>query len=130
MVKIKNEWFCYSSEEEIDDLLSKLSEKGFNEKNLITNINKILVKKLKVTKIGAIIENDLDNNQIILKKALEWKNHSVGINKIKHNLTTNLNKLKKISDVLISLEEKLSNYLGLQDKEWESKSNREDFVNY
>ena len=39
-VKIKNEWFCYSKEEEIEDLLSKLSEKGINENQKGINRNK------------------------------------------------------------------------------------------
>jgi len=128
LIKIKNEWFCYSTEEEIEDLLSRLSDKGVNESNLITNINKILKKKLKVTKKGNIIEDVPDPSQVMLRKALEWKNQCTGINKIDHKISKNLSYNEKIAEVLISLEEKLSEYLLQLDKEWESVSNREDFV--
>ena len=67
-VKNKNEWFCYSTEEEIEDLLSKLSEKGINEKGLTININKILKKKLKVAKKGNIIEDETLQTPIKIKK--------------------------------------------------------------
>jgi hypothetical protein len=128
LIKIKNQWFCYSTEEEIEDLLSRLCDKGLNESNLITNINKILKKKLKVTKRGTIIEDVPELSQVMLKKALEWKNQCVGINKIDHKISKNLTYHQKVAEVLITLEEKLSEYLLQLDKEWESVSNREDFV--
>lgn len=112
----------------MEDLLSRLSEKGINENNLIININKILKKKLKVTKKGNIIEDISEPSQVFLKKAIDWKNQCVGINKIEHKISKNLNSFQKIADLIISLEEKISEYLIQLEKEWESVSNREDFV--
>ena len=85
-------------------------------------------KKLKVIKKCSIIEDNPELSQIILKKALEWKNQCVGINKNDHKIYRNLNNFHKISESLISLEEKISEYLSTLDKEWESLCNREDFV--
>ena len=85
-------------------------------------------KKLNLTKAGALKEDVSDQTQIVLKKSLEWKNLFVGINKTDHKLQKNLNDFQRISETILSIEEKFSEYLFQHDKEWEIFSNREDFV--
>lgn len=106
--------------------MSKLSEKGINEKGLTININKILKKKLKVAKKGNIIEDETLQTPIKIKNALDWKNQCVVNNKSDTNSFNN--KFQKITDIILQLEERLSDYLLMQDKEWESLNNREIFV--
>jgi hypothetical protein len=69
-VKNKFEWRELTRESEIKDLLSKLSEKGVREKNLLAKLNKIYPKRLKViSEKNAVINKNKDanlNNQMVI----------------------------------------------------------------
>ena len=99
------EWSEFTSEEEIKELLSKLTDKGINEKNLIGKINKILTKRLKLKKNNIVnIEDDNYNKKI-----------------------DNVDPFEEIAGMFENLEEKITNYFFQDDKEWESLDMRRNF---
>jgi hypothetical protein len=136
------EWREFTTEDEIKELLTKLSEKGINEKNLITKLNKLFPKRLKLKKSSTkdnsgsddkmIIDDEIHlftseenpTNKELLKSALEWKNL----------LTDKLNKkiensdfIEEIAQRFTDLEEQITEYFYQDDKEWESYDIRQNF---
>lgn len=128
----KYEWRELTTEEEIKELLSKLSEKGVNEKNLLTKIKKLYPKRLKVS-----TAQDEDINMIedktqrvdeenILKSALEWKNTQMDKWNKKFDKTED-NTFQEFVENLLTLEEKVTEYLFQDEKEWESHDVRQNW---
>ena len=94
---------------------------------MISNINKLLNKNFKAgTTSSTSSENEISQFENEIKKALDWKNEYPSKNKIVNKFE--ISPIKKIYKTLVSLEQKLSEYLSLHDKEWESLNNREEFV--
>lgn len=126
-VKTSNKWYCYTTEDEIEDLLARLTDKGINESALIINLNKLTKKKLKLLKKNTIAEDNPDLVKQTLAKAIEWRNQSSGNPKLKNKVIEKENR-HKVADILCSIEERMSEYLLQHGKELESQEHREELV--
>lgn len=148
------EWTEITTEDEVNELQSKLSEKGIKEGDLLNKIRKIYPRRLKLkpstTNPQKEADKDTDNTpkdtpdksemlvnieekeegDNYLKTALEWRNKILD-KPYKANKSSNMNK-NSIRDIyssdsfddviksLLNLEEKISDYLFKDEKEWES----------
>lgn len=158
--KAKNfEWREITTEVEINDLISKLSEKGIKETDLLNKLKKIYPKRLKLKSSTDItsntsnnkneegdikISNNLENNSGMLvdidsdlnndiKIVLGWRNKiferhgkftkSTKIANKQNTYDTSDPNSDYIEDIVKSfksLEEKITEYLFQDEKEWES----------
>jgi hypothetical protein len=140
------EWREFTQEEEIKELLTKLSEKGINEMSLIMKLNKLFPKRLKLKKSNAkdnIVSNSDDKMVVddesnlknasseenptskeILKSALEWKN--LVADKFNKKFE-NSDSYEEISQRFNDLEEQITDYFYQDDKEWEAYDVRQNF---
>jgi hypothetical protein len=139
------EWREYTHEEEIKELLSKLSEKGINEMSLIMKLNKLFPKRLKLKKSNTkentvnpddkmVVDDETNQNSAsseenptskeILKSALEWKN--LVADKLNKKFE-NSDSYEEISQRFTDLEEQITDYFYQDDKEWETYDVRQNF---
>jgi hypothetical protein len=148
--KISFTWRQYTTEEEIFQLLDRLTEKGIREKNLFTKISKLKRKfKFEVTKQKDSSEMQVDHvlpagisidsmlsirdEEAILKSALEWRNSvnikkEAPINSLTNNvLCGNAYIIEDLNKRFLDLEEKITEYLHQDQKEWESFYVRQEF---
>lgn len=140
------EWRQITSEEELTELMNRLSEKGIKEKALLAKFKSLVPKRIKLVKntnenemivdeeitdtkapiwFKQSIEAKAENN---LKSALEWRNYE-GMKERKHDKNKNKNpdQYDKVCELLLALEEKITDYLYQDNKEWESFDVRQDW---
>jgi hypothetical protein len=106
-----NIWNEFTNVEDINELLSTLTDKAINEKSLISKINKVI-------KRGNFDSMDVDE----IPSIFTWTNTA-----IKH-LKTCTDEFSNLADMFESLEERITDYLYQDQKEWESFDNREQWV--
>jgi F0F1-type ATP synthase alpha subunit len=110
----KNVWNEFINVEEVEKLLESLTEKGNNEKSLISKINKIL-KRGKFDKM--LVDDDSIN-------IFTWTNKL-----IKPIKGESFDEFENLTNSFESLEDKITEYLYQDQKEWESFATRQQWVN-
>ena len=135
----------------MEKLLNGLTDKGVKEKVLLTNIKKIFKKKLSVItkeqeEQEKIANKDKMNIDITCKNIngetgeipiteehiqnmLEWKNEFNFKKNKQQNQGNNIN-FEYVSTYILNIEEKITEYLKQNDKEWEFPDIRANFVSY
>jgi hypothetical protein len=121
-------WTEINTEEEINNLINSLSDKGIREQNLSNKIKKLLPKKLKLlntnkntntnTEISKI-ENSEDNEKEKEKEKILIRLLNNNNNNIKTKEENNRNEGTFLSQIFDNLDEKISEYLLQDNKEWE-----------
>jgi hypothetical protein len=104
--RINGSWYELS-EEDITELLSCLSDKGINERSLITKVQSILT------------QHTMDIDSI---------NPSTWVNIAVEPIRITQDRYSHLVCLLINLEEKITEVLYHEGKEWDSKSNRLQWV--
>ena len=154
----KFEWREITTDDEINELLTKLSEKGIRETDLLNKLKKLSPKRLKLKVTTPTNTNSANKNDIMLnndngensdktgmlvdkeaeaaldtKSAINWRNkvHEKPNRVFKQNIQVHTasrsqtgNTSSECFDEVIksfkSIEEKISDYLNQDEKEWEA----------
>ena len=135
----KYEWRILEKEENIKELIDKLSEKGFHESVLKKKMTSICNKRMGYkNNRNNNNNNDQNNNQdstnplsledIFKNKVLKYENIKNPLRYQKNTkinlITTKTNQYELIYDKLCNIEDIITNYLGHDGKQWESFKNR------
>ena len=136
--KGRYEWHVIEKEENIKDLIDKLSEKGLHESALKKKMSSILHKRMgyrynrynndqnnsidltNPPKIEDIFKNNVLKYENIKNPLRYQKNSKISI------ITTKTNQYEIIYDKLCNIEELITNYLSHDGKQWESFINRQN----
>ena len=136
--KGRYEWHVIEKEENIKDLIDKLSEKGIHESALKKKMSSILHKRMgyrynrynndqnnsidltNPPKIEDIFKNNVLKYENIKNPLRYQKNSKISI------ITTKTNQYEIIYDKLCNIEELITNYLSHDGKQWESFINRQN----
>ena len=138
--KGKYEWHVIEKEENIKDIIDKLSEKGIHESALKKKMSSILHKRMgyRFNKYKNEENNNIDlsnppkiedifNNNVLkyenIKNPLRYQKNS----KIS-TITTKTNQFEIIYDKLCNIESIITNYLSHDGKQWESFINRSNII--
>ena len=136
----KYEWHVIEKEENIKDIIDKLSEKGIHESALKKKMSSILHKRMgyRFNKYKNEENNNIDlsnppkiedifNNNVLkyenIKNPLRYQKNS----KIS-TITTKTNQFEIIYDKLCNIESIITNYLSHDGKQWESFINRSNII--
>ena len=136
----KYEWHVIEKEENIKDIIDKLSEKGIHESALKKKMSSILHKRMgyRFNKYKNEENNNIDlsnppkiedifNNNVLkyenIKNPLRYQKNS----KI-NTITTKTNQFEIIYDKLCNIESIITNYLSHDGKQWESFINRSNII--
>ena len=136
----KYEWHVIEKEENIKDIIDKLSEKGIHESTLKKKMSSILHKRMgyRFNKYKNEENNNIDlsnppkiedifNNNVLkyenIKNPLRYQKNS----KIS-TITTKTNQFEIIYDKLCNIESIITNYLSHDGKQWESFINRSNII--
>ena len=133
----KYEWRVIENEENIKELIDKLSEKGIHESALKKKMTSICHKRMGYRN-NRYNNNDQNNNQdnsnplsikdIFKNKVLKYENTKNPLRYLKNNkitlITKNTNQYELIYDKLCNIEDIITNYLSHDGKQWESFINR------
>ena len=136
----KYEWHVIEKEENIKDIIDKLSEKGIHESVLKKKMSSILHKRMgyRFNKYKNEENNNIDlsnppkiedifNNNVLkyenIKNPLRYQKNS----KI-NTITTKTNQFEIIYDKLCNIESIITNYLSHDGKQWESFINRSNII--
>ena len=136
----KYEWHVIEKEENIKDIIDKLSEKGIHESVLKKKMSSILHKRMgyRFNKYKNEENNNIDlsnppkiedifNNNVLkyenIKNPLRYQKNS----KIS-TITTKTNQFEIIYDKLCNIESIITNYLSHDGKQWESFINRSNII--
>ena len=136
----KYEWHVIEKEENIKDIIDKLSEKGIHESALRKKMSSILHKRMgyRFNKYKNEENNNIDlsnppkiedifNNNVLkyenIKNPLSYQKNS----KIS-TITTKTNQFEIIYDKLCNIESIITNYLSHDGKQWESFINRSNII--
>jgi hypothetical protein len=109
-------WNEFTTFTQIEELIDSMSEKGVNEKSLSSKLHKLLKR------------NKFDNAMVIeeeIKSIFTWSNTAV-----KNLNTEGCDDFAHLSLCFEDLEEKITEYLYQDQKEWESFDNRQQWVKY
>jgi hypothetical protein len=107
-------WNEFTSFEDIEELISSLTEKANNEKSLISKLNKVMKK-------GKFDSMDMDEENVTI---FTWTNGAI------KTIKSDPDEFNNLADAFDMLEEKISDYLYQDSKEWESFDNRQQLVKY
>ena len=136
--KGRYEWHVIEKEENIKDLIDKLSEKGIHESALKKKMSSILHKRMgyrynrynndqnnsidltNPPKIEDIFKNNVLKYENIKNPLRYQKNSKISM------ITTKTNQYEIIYDKLCNIEELITNYLSHDGKQWESFINRQN----
>lgn len=124
------EWSELNSEDDINNLLNTLSEKGIKETNLAYKISKIKNKKLKFSNFP-LQENKNNTPEEILNNLLSQENFDSENSSKKMEIEADPEKII-LCEILEKLDMDITEYLTQDKKEWESIDIRGDwkaFVN-
>ena len=136
----KYEWHVIEKEENIKDIIDKLSDKGIHESALKKKMSSILHKRMgyRFNKYKNEENNNIDlsnppkiedifNNNVLkyenIKNPLRYQKNS----KIS-TITTKTNQFEIIYDKLCNIESIITNYLSHDGKQWESFINRSNII--
>ena len=136
----KYEWRIIEKEENIKELIDKLSEKGIHESALKKKMSSICHKRMgyKNNKSNNTNNNNEENNNqdnspisiedIFKNKVLKYENIKNPLRYQKNSkislITSKTNQYEIIYDKLCDIEEIITNYLSHDGKQWESYINR------
>ena len=141
----KYEWRIIEKEENIKELIDKLSDKGVHESALKKKMSSICHKRMgyKNNRYNANNNNNTNNNEdnnnqenkvisiedIFKNKVLKYENIKNPLryqknSKINNIITSKTNQYEIIYDKLCNIEEIITNYLSHDSKQWESFINR------
>ena len=134
----KYEWRVIENEENIKELIDKLSEKGIHESNLKKKMTSICNKRMGYKNNRNNNNNNDQNNQdstnpisiedIFKNKVLKYENFKNPLRYQKNSkiglITTKTNQYEIIYDKLCNIENIITNYLSHDGKQWESYTNR------
>jgi hypothetical protein len=140
----KYEWRIIEKEENIKELIDKLSDKGVHESALKKKMSSICHKRMgyknnRYNNNNANNNNNEDNNNqengvisiedIFKNKVLKYENIKNPLRyqkncKINNIITSKTNQYEIIYDKLCNIEEIITNYLSHDSKQWESFINR------
>jgi hypothetical protein len=132
------EWHVIEKEENIKDIIDKLSEKGIHESALKKKMSSILHKRMgyRYNRYNNDQNNSIDlsnppkiedifNNNVLkyenIKNPLRYQKNT----KI-NTITTKTNQFEVIYDKLCNIEDIITSYLSHDGKQWESFINREN----
>ena len=134
----KYEWHVIEKEENIKDIIDKLSEKGIHESALKKKMNSILHKRMSYRynrynndqnnsldlsnppKIEEIFKNNVLKYENIKNPLRYQKNAKMSI------ITTKTNQYEIIYDKLCNIDDIITSYLSHDGKQWESFINRQN----
>jgi hypothetical protein len=105
-------WNEFTTMDDINELLSCLTDKAVNEKSLISKINKVV-------KRGKFDSMDIDDGEN--PSFLAWTNTVIKQTKV-------VDEFDNLAELFESLEERVTEYLYQDQKEWESFDNRQQWV--
>ena len=114
--------------QETQDKLNKLTSQE-NKQNTEENINKMDIDDIVLNTTNFANNYIKTPNEIkteLTQNMLEWKNEA-NQKKIKKEQTFNCD-YEKISNIIVGIEEKISEYLRQNDKEWDFSDIRANFV--
>ena len=134
----KYEWRVIENEENIKELIDKLSDKGIHESNLKKKMTSICNKRMGYKNNRNNNNNNDQNNQdstnpisiedIFKNKVLKYENFKNPLRYQKNSkivlITTKTNQYEIIYDKLCNIENIITNYLSHDGKQWESYTNR------
>ena len=137
----KYEWRIIENEENIKELIDKLSEKGIHESALKKKMSSICNKRMgyKNNRYNSNNNNNEQNNnqdmtnptsleEIFKNKVLKYENIKNPLRYQKNNkitmITSKTNQYELIYDKLCNIEDIITNYLSHDGKQWESFINR------
>ena len=132
----KYEWHVVEKEENIKDIIDKLSEKGVHESNLKKKMSSILHKRMgyRYNRYNNDQNNSIDLNNppkiedIFKNNVLKYENIKNPLRYQKNSkisiITTKTNQYEIIYDKLCNIEDIISTYLSHDGKQWESFINR------
>ena len=138
--KGKYEWHVIEKEENIKEIIDKLSEKGIHESALKKKMSSILHKRMgyrfnkykneennnidlsNPPKIEDIFKNNVLKYENIKNPLRYQKNTKIG------TITTKTNQYEIIYDKLCNIESIITNYLSHDGKQWESFINRSNII--
>ena len=132
----KYEWQVVEKEENIKDIIDKLSEKGVHESNLKKKMSSILHKRMgyRYNRYNNDQNNSIDLNNppkiedIFKNNVLKYENIKNPLRYQKNSkisiITTKTNQYEIIYDKLCNIEDIISTYLSHDGKQWESFINR------
>jgi len=138
----KYEWRVIEKEENIKELIDKLSEKGIHESILKKKMNSISHKRMgfKNNRYNSNLNNNNEQNnnqentkpmtleEIFNNKVIKYENIKNPLRYQKNNkisiITSKTNQYDIIYDKLCNIEEIITNYLSHDGKQWESFINR------
>ena len=122
-IKYKNNnqilWKEIFKQNDLNNLVEKLSEKGINEKKLKININKILSN----------FNNDFEQSFNLNIKNNNYINY-INKNSLVKIENNNKEKIEILIEKLNILENKITNYLNYDNKEWESNFIRNKIISW
>ena len=132
----KYEWHVVEKEENIKDIIDKLSEKGVHESNLKKKMSSILHKRMgyRYNRYNNDQNNSIDLNNppkiedIFKNNVLKYENIKNPLRYQKNSkisiITTKTNQYEIIYDKLCNIEDIITTYLSHDGKQWESFINR------
>ena len=132
----KYEWQVVEKEENIKDIIDKLSEKGVHESNLKKKMSSILHKRMgyRYNRYNNDQNNSIDLNNppkiedIFKNNVLKYENIKNPLRYQKNSkisiITTKTNQYEIIYDKLCNIEDIITTYLSHDGKQWESFINR------
>jgi len=134
----KYEWRVLEKEENIKELIDKLSDKGIHESALKKKMTSICNKRMGYRSNRYNNNNNQNNNQennaplsledIFKNKVLKYENIKNPLRYLKNNkiglITAKTNQYELIYDKLCNIDDIITNYLSHDGKQWESFINR------